>query len=106
MRALSTITFEWPVICRNRCQGRKSFPISRLALRLVGTDSHIPTWIVGSGEARLRASLRPPLKLHVRFSRMQLFTKTRDLRGKEKATAKWTFLTSVRLRPASSILGR
>jgi hypothetical protein len=29
-------------------------------------------WIVGSEEARLRASLRPPLKLHVRFSRMQL----------------------------------
>jgi hypothetical protein len=27
---------------------------------------------VGSEEARLRASLRPPLKLHVRFSRMQL----------------------------------
>ena len=26
----------------------------------------------GSEEARLRASLRPPLKLHVRFSRMQL----------------------------------
>src|SRR6266849_4972174 len=29
-------------------------------------------WIVGSEEARLRAGLRPPLKLHVRFSRMQL----------------------------------
>jgi len=27
---------------------------------------------VGSEEARLRASLRPPRKLHVRFSRMQL----------------------------------
>ena len=27
---------------------------------------------VGLEEARLRASLRPPLKLHVRFSRMQL----------------------------------
>src|SRR6266705_4949400 len=27
--------------------------------------------IVGSEEARLRAGLRPPLKLHVRFSRMQ-----------------------------------
>src|SRR5437899_4385630 len=27
---------------------------------------------VGSEEARLRASLRPPLKLHVQFSRMQL----------------------------------
>src|SRR5216683_2063944 len=29
-------------------------------------------WPVGSEEARLRAGLRPPLKLHVRFSRMQL----------------------------------
>jgi hypothetical protein len=27
---------------------------------------------VGSEEARSRAGLRPPLKLHVRFSRMQL----------------------------------
>src|SRR5438477_5013605 len=27
---------------------------------------------VGPAEARLRASLRPPLKLHVQFSRMQL----------------------------------
>ena len=27
---------------------------------------------VGSEEARLRAGLRPPLKLHVHFSRMQL----------------------------------
>jgi len=27
---------------------------------------------VGSEEARFRASLRPPLKLHGRFSRMQL----------------------------------
>ena len=27
---------------------------------------------VGSEEARLHAGLRPPLKLHVRFSRMQL----------------------------------
>ena len=28
--------------------------------------------VVGSEEARLRAGLRPPLKLHGRFSRMQL----------------------------------
>src|SRR5260370_23514605 len=28
--------------------------------------------LVGSEEARFRAGLRPPLKLHVRFSRMQL----------------------------------
>ncbi len=28
--------------------------------------------VVGSEEARLRAGLRPPPKLHVRFSRMQL----------------------------------
>ena len=30
---------------------------------------------VGSEEARSRAGLRPPLKLHVRFSRMQLSRK-------------------------------
>jgi hypothetical protein len=30
---------------------------------------------VGSEEARLRAGLRPPLKLHVHFSRMQLSRK-------------------------------
>ena len=29
--------------------------------------------LVGSEEARLRAGLRPPLKLHVQFSRMQGF---------------------------------
>ena len=29
-------------------------------------------WIVGSEEARLRAGLRPPPKLHVQISRMQL----------------------------------
>jgi hypothetical protein len=28
--------------------------------------------LVGSEEARLHAGLRPPLKLHVQFSRMQL----------------------------------
>jgi hypothetical protein len=35
-----------------------------------------------------------------------VFTKTRDLRCKEKATTKWALLTSGRLSPASSILGR
>jgi hypothetical protein len=34
-------------------------------------QAHI-TIAVGSEEARLRAGLRPPLKLHVRVSRMQL----------------------------------
>jgi len=34
------------------------------------------------------------------------FTKTRDLRWKEKATAEWPLLTSGKLSPASSILGR
>ena len=40
---------------------------------------------VGSEEARLRASLRPPLKLHVRFSRMQLSRrfKTSEMPTKE-----------------------
>src|SRR5205807_8094101 len=31
-----------------------------------------PAGFVGSEEARLRASLRPPLKLHVRYSCMEL----------------------------------
>jgi len=35
------------------------------------SDHWLPT-AVGSEEARLRAGLRPPLKLHVRISRMQL----------------------------------
>jgi hypothetical protein len=34
------------------------------------------------------------------------FAKTHDLRCKEKATVKWALLTSGRLSPASSILGR
>ena len=36
--------------------------------------SHLFGWFidVGSEEARFRASLRPPLKLHVHISRMQL----------------------------------
>src|SRR5712691_2154273 len=40
---------------------------------------------VGSEEARLRAGLRPPPKLHVRFSRMQLSRRLSDARmqGKE-----------------------
>src|ERR1700694_1800793 len=39
---------------------------------------------VGSEEARLRASLRPPLKLHVRFSRMQLSRRLSDAGMLEK----------------------
>ena len=42
--------------------------------------------IVGSEEARLRASLRPPLKLHVRFSRMQLSRRHITSRCKKRAT--------------------
>jgi hypothetical protein len=41
-----------------------------------------------------RSSLRPPPKLHVQFSPHAAFTKTRDLRGKEKAAARWALLTS------------
>jgi hypothetical protein len=36
------------------------------------------------GEARLRASLRPPLKLHVRISRMQLSRRLSDAEMQEK----------------------
>src|ERR1700740_811043 len=39
---------------------------------------------VGSEEARLRASLRPPPKLHVRISRMQLSRRLSDAETQEK----------------------
>ena len=40
---------------------------------LLAEALRFPTFAgVGSEEARIRASLRPPLKLHVQFSRMQL----------------------------------
>jgi hypothetical protein len=42
---------------------------------------------VGSEEARLRASLRPPLKLHVRFSRMQLSRRLSDAGMLEKESS-------------------
>src|ERR1700687_2793357 len=45
---------------------------------------------VGSEEARLRASLRPPLKLHVHFSRMQL---SRRLNRSEMPTKELTRLS-------------
>jgi hypothetical protein len=45
---------------------------------------------VGSEEARLRASLRPPLKLHVHFSRMQL---SRRLNRAEMPTKELTRLS-------------
>ena len=40
--------------------------------------------LVGSEEARLRAGLRPPLKLHVRFSRMQLSRRLLASRGNRR----------------------
>src|SRR5271157_5409108 len=46
--------------------------------------------LVGSEEARLRAGLRPPLKLHVRFSRMQLSRRHLRRRRKPRATTEWT----------------
>jgi hypothetical protein len=60
--------------------------------------------IVGSEEARLRAGLRPPPNLHVRFPRMQLSRRHFDLRCQNKATIKWALLTSVGLSPASRTL--
>jgi hypothetical protein len=41
-------------------------------------------WIVGLEDARLRARLRPPLKLHRRVCRMQLSRSLNETRGKEK----------------------
>ena len=45
---------------------------------------------VGSEEARFRAGLRPPLKLHVRFSRMQLSRRLSDARMQEKVLSRAT----------------
>jgi hypothetical protein len=45
---------------------------------------------VGSEEARLRAGLRPPLKLHGRFSRMQLSRRHLRRRREPRATTEWT----------------
>jgi hypothetical protein len=44
---------------------------------------------VGSEVARLHASHRPPLKLHVRFSRMQLSRRHLLRRREPRATTKW-----------------
>jgi hypothetical protein len=48
-----------------------SYP-NRSAFRPLRSTIVTRFFAVGSEEARLRASHRPPLKLHVRFSRMQL----------------------------------
>ena len=65
-----------------------------------------PFLAVGSEEARFRAGLRPPPKLHVRFSRMQL-SRRHPLRRRELGVrTKWTPFASVRLVGATSILGR
>jgi hypothetical protein len=45
---------------------------------------------VGSEEARLRAGLRPPLKLHGRFSRMQLSRRHLQRRREPRAITEWT----------------
>ena len=43
-----------------------------LSIGFRNSVSFLPAIQVGSEEARLRAGLRPPLKLHGRFCRMQL----------------------------------
>ena len=45
---------------------------------------------VGSEEARVRAGLRPPLKLHGRFSRMQLSRRHLRRRREPRAATEWT----------------
>ena len=54
---------------------------------------------------RRRAGHRPPPKLHVRFSRMQLSRRHPLRRREQRARAKWTHFASVRLSRAASILG-
>src|SRR5437870_9405280 len=57
--------------------------------------------IVGSEEARLRAGLRPPPKLHVRFSRMQLSRRLSDARMQEKELNRSAEQARTRRRAAS-----
>ena len=58
--------------------------LSRLAVTNLLNSLEARSRIVGSEEARFRAGLRPPLKLHVRFSRMQLSRRLSDARMQEK----------------------
>jgi hypothetical protein len=62
-----------------------------LARALLSSDSaedrfSLFVWFIdiGSEEAHSRAGLRPPLKLHVRFSRMQLSRKLSDAERQAK----------------------
>jgi len=65
------MTQPYPFTHTADTQHAKASAATRLrSSRLRGLEARF--WIVGSEEARLRASLRPPPKLHVRFSRMQL----------------------------------
>jgi hypothetical protein len=54
---------------------------------------------VGSEEARLRAGLRPPLKLHGRFSRMQLSRRHLERRREPRATTEWTLRHAPQVSP-------
>ena len=67
----------WPLTsrCLRATTLVRSFALSRSPRRATGT--------VGSEEARLRAGLRPPPKLHVRFSRMQ-FSRQCAARGSNR----------------------
>src|ERR1039457_4440105 len=60
---------------------------------------------VGSEVARLRAGHRPPLKLYVRFSRIQL-SRRHKLRDTIQALPSGASTAPVRLIRASSLLGR
>ena len=53
-------------------------------MELVGTDPHIPIWILGSEEARSRAGLRPPPKLPVPISGRQLSRRLSKAERQEK----------------------
>ena len=68
-----------PGTCLHRFVDLKGFiqqvPGESFIVQIDGIRRKLPItlfWIVGSEEARLRASFCPPPKLHVRFARMQL----------------------------------
>src|ERR1700687_3481375 len=58
-------------------------------------------WIVGSEEARFRAGLRPPLKLHVHVSCMQLSRRLSDARRQEEVLNRATGQARTRRTPWS-----
>ena len=78
-----------------------SFSADLCLSRFGNSGGWSPSGTVGSEEARLRAGLRPPPKLHVRFSRMQLSRRLSDARMQEKELNRSAEQARTRRRAAS-----